>query len=300
MESFQTLYTLAQSGAQDDTATTLPYLKADINRAIHILEGELDIPPLEEQRSITTTTSSIYSLPQNAVRVKDLYVTISSIRYSAQKIYDETTWQMIKSNTSQTSDYLTHVFIRPGDNQLEIYPTPANAGNTMTLIYESFSKDLSANDYTTGTITTLANGGTAITGSGTTFTSAMVGRWIKTTDNEWYKISAYTSATSIALKQAYQGTAISAGSATFTIGEMSRLPIQFQQTPVAYALWRHFIERRRDIAMAKVHERDWLAAKALAATYSTKHVSSIIPSVRRIRAQFGLRNPNFYPSDITQ
>lgn len=300
MDSFQTLYTLAQKGAQDETSAMLAYLKADINQGVHILEGELDLPPLERTRSITTTTLDTYPLPQDFVRLKHLYVTISNIRYSATLVQDEVTWQLIKAQTTNaTSNFLTHVFVRPGSNQFEIFPKPSSAGNTMTFIYEALTKDMTADDYTTGTITTLANGGIAVTGSGTTFTAAMVGRWFKTDDGHWYLIDTYTSATVIGLKQLYQGTAISAGSSTFTIAEMSRLPIQFQRMPVSYALWRHYLERKRDPLIAKIYEAEWERRKALAETYTNKHVSSIVPSARRLRRQFTMRNINNYPQDLS-
>jgi len=59
--------------------------------------------------------------------------------------------------------------------------------------------------YSTGTVTT--NGTTTITGSGMTFTSAMVGRKFKVTGfEEVYTISTYVSATQITLDNAFNGS----------------------------------------------------------------------------------------------
>lgn len=71
-------------------------------------------------------------------------------------------------------------------------------------------------DYTTGTVS-VAAGGTSITGSGTTFTSAMVGRFIQFEGaNDWYEIATYSSATAITITTSYNGTSsLSAG--TFII-----------------------------------------------------------------------------------
>lgn len=85
-----------------------------------------------------------------------------------------------------------------------------------------------------------ATGGSIITASGTTFTADMVGRWIRITqttaanggDNAWYQIGNYYSATEIGLKTEYQGTAISAGTATYTIGQVSLLPEAYQMAPI--------------------------------------------------------------------
>ncbi len=85
----------------------------------------------------------------------------------------------------------------------------------------------------TATITVgTESGGTIITGTGTTFTANMVGRWIKITettaanggDGFWYQIGYYYSATLIGLYKPYEGPAISAGTAAYTIGQCSAIP----------------------------------------------------------------------------
>lgn len=77
--------------------------------------------------------------------------------------------------------------------------------------------------YTTGTVTVDVTTG-VVTGSGTTFTSAMVGRGFKATGHTaWYRIKTYSSSTSIVIEDdlddvtsAYTGGAIGAG-ATYEI-----------------------------------------------------------------------------------
>ena len=60
--------------------------------------------------------------------------------------------------------------------------------------------------YSTGTVA-VTQDSTAVTGTGTTFTSAMVGRLIKFNgEDNYYEISAYTDADEITLKTAYIGT----------------------------------------------------------------------------------------------
>lgn len=78
-------------------------------------------------------------------------------------------------------------------------------------------------DYTTGTVTVDVTTG-AVTGSGTTFTSGMVGKPFKATGHsKWYRVKTFTSTTAIVIENdsddetsAYDGGAISAG-ATYTI-----------------------------------------------------------------------------------
>ena len=75
-------------------------------------------------------------------------------------------------------------------------------------------------DYVTGTVTVDVTTG-AVTGSGTTFTSAMVGRGFKAVGHtKWYRVSAYSSTTAITIindsddeTAAYDGGAISGGTA---------------------------------------------------------------------------------------
>src|SRR3990167_3489225 len=61
-------------------------------------------------------------------------------------------------------------------------------------------------NYIEGTVT-VTNGSRTVTGSGTTFTSAMVGRFLKLSrDNDIYEILAVTNSTTLVLKQPYIGT----------------------------------------------------------------------------------------------
>lgn len=85
--------------------------------------------------------------------------------------------------------------------------------------------------YTTGTVA-VANSTGVVTGSGTTFTSAMVGKGFKATGHtKWYRVKTYTSATQITIEDdlddvtsAYTGGAIDAG-ATYEIEAATILPI---------------------------------------------------------------------------
>ena len=81
------------------------------------------------------------------------------------------------------------------------------------LLDESFFSTV--DDYATGTAS-ITNGSPTVTGTGTTFTSAMVGRKIRFgSENAYYRILSFTSTTVITLEQNYQGTTNT--SATFSI-----------------------------------------------------------------------------------
>jgi len=166
------------SMAQTDNSNHLTHGYKNINLAIKKLETALGMPPMQEERTYATLTSTnSYPLPERFIDMDQFYSIVSSFRYYADKEYSEEAWGRLMRNTSsQTSDQLTNIFIRPGLHKFEIYPTAATADNTMTMIYTAFSKDLSASDYIDGTITTLANGDTSVTFSGTTLTDLMADR----------------------------------------------------------------------------------------------------------------------------
>lgn len=299
MWSFQDQSTQFQDMAQSQNTEHLVIGKRNINMGQKILETELGYPPEEDYRDITTTTSDIYNLPENFIRAIGLYVTSGTTRYVAEEVYSEDAWQLFKTRTTgNTSDYLTHFFVR--QSTFEISPTPVTAGNTMRLRYEALSRDLQNLDYSTGTITTLAALGTAVTASGSTFTAGMVGRYFKINDDgQWYKISAFTDTTHITLATPYQGTAISAGSSSYTIGEMPRTPAATHIIPVYFALWKHFEGVRRDPKMGAYYktlfEQNMKWAKS---TYSNRFSDGVIPSQRHLRRR-AMLNPNWFPRDIT-
>ena len=295
MESWQSMYTRFENMAQDSDASHLVIGKSNINLGNKILQKEIGMPAMKAERTISTLTSTnAYPLPQNFQDLDELYVTVSSQRYYAEREYNEDAWKNYMLRPNQVvSDILSHVFVRPGIGKFEIYPIAATASNSMTMIYSAFDKDLSADDYTTGTLA-ITSGGTTVTGSGTTFTAAMVGRWLKTTDGEWYKIATYTSATSIALLQPYQGATITSGACT--IGEMPRIPAGTHHIPVYFALWQHFLGVKRDPDMAKVYKSLWDESRLWAvATFSNLYSSGVIPSQRR-KMRSRMKDPNDYPN----
>src|SRR6185295_2357165 len=99
--------------------------------------------------------------------------------------------------------------------------------NMMTYILGFYADVASGNwygtDYTTGTVTVDVTTG-AVTGSGTTFTSGMVGKPFKATGHSvWYRVKTFTDTTHIVIEDdsddltsAYTGGAIGSG-ASYTI-----------------------------------------------------------------------------------
>lgn len=298
MWSFQDQQNEFSSLAQTDNPSHLTLGAKNINMGTKKVEKLLGMPPMQEERTYSTiTTGNAYPLPERFITMDQLYVLASGQRRYADREYSEDAWRgyMQRPNTT-ISDYLTNVFVRPGLHKFEVFPLFATAGLTMTMIYDSFTKDMTANDYATGHITTLANGGTVVTFSGETLTPLMAKRWLKTDDGNWYFIdSVNVAAHQVTLLMPYQGTAISGGTSSFVIAEISRLPEGTHDIPVFYALWLHFLGVNRDVTQATYWKQQWTESTAWAKEeFAARYSSAVIPSQRRKRMR-SARNPNDYP-----
>lgn len=221
---------------------------------------------LEATKNMTTVANQEgYQIPNGFRKLIDLYIYSGSgsstdTIYSPEMVFDPVRWKRIKQYRLGTADtpYFTYV-----ENQkYYIQPIPATTGNLITLRGRLQVRDLSIADYTTGTIVSIANGGTAVVGSGTTWTADMVGRFIRITettaanggDGYWYEIGSYTSATSIGLLKPYEGTSIAAGSAAYTIGQASVIPEAYD-IAVVYRAVALYWEQNNDLERAKSY---WL------------------------------------------
>lgn len=115
-------------------------------------------------------------------------------------------------------------------------------------------------DYTTGTVTVTTGTG-AVTGSGTTFTSAMVGLGFKAAGHTvWYRVKTYTSATAIVIEDdkddvasAYTGGTIGAG-ATYTIEAATAI------TVTKSTIFDYVVDMKTKLDTAKIPASDrWVA-----------------------------------------
>jgi len=107
-----------------------------------------------------------------------------------------------------------------------------------------------------------ANGGSLVVASSTTFTADMVGRFMQITettaanggDGFWYEIGYYYSATQIGLLKPYEGTAISSGTAAYTIGQCSVIPEAYD-IGIVYRATALYWDNNKDLARGKSY---WL------------------------------------------
>ena len=219
---------------------------------------------LESTKDMTTVANQeSYQIPNGFRKLIDMYIysgtgTSSDTIYSPEMVFDPVKWKTIKQYRlgSASTPYFTYV----ENTTFKIQPIPSVTGNLITLRGRLRVRDLSIADYTTGTIVSIANGDTAIIGSGTTWTADMVGRYIRITnttaanggDGFWYEIGSYTSATSIGLLKPYEGTSIVAGSAAYTIGQCSVIPEAYD-IAIAYRATALYWQNQNDLVRAKTY-----------------------------------------------
>lgn len=294
MITWDDFQTTCQDLISDTTAATLVFLKRLGNAGYHSILADLGRPITEKtQTAATVASQQYYQLPSEALFVKSVTVTVSSIPYPLEEIPDQNSWDALNADLTSTSNIPTYYFVRPGfgiaGTEIGIFPKPTSTGNTITVIYESTDKDLSNDKYTTGTVT-LAEGEATVTGSGTTFTTAMVGRYFKgDVDGVWYRIASYISATAIELENVYEGTA--GAGLSFTIAEIFNLPEDLHILPVYYAVSHYFDIRGDTDKSLKFRSLYEIGLNAAKRRWATKTRGVVVGKHRRFR----FRDPNLPP-----
>lgn len=255
MKSYTTGRNLYGTWTKNTASANLTYGDQMANDDYRHLCALMDWPFLERNRSVSTTAATqAVTLPYDCDLVREISVipTGSTIRYTPRRMPDRESWDIINLR-SYTSDIPEAYFVTGG--QVLLWPTPASTNNTVYIDQKTRVIDLSVADYTTGTIVSIANGATAVVGSGTSWTSQMVGRYINITltntantgDGLWYEIAAVPTSTTMTLTRAYGGTSISAGSAAYTLGQMPLLPEAFHDLPWLWAsgtYWQKEADKR--------------------------------------------------------
>jgi len=267
MKTFTDLRNLVArySNVNTSDTTAMSLIDSNINDSIRTIcnlqGGKLRF--LEDTKDMYTVANQEgYQVPNGFRKLIDLMVysgdgtSSSDTIYSPEMVFDPTKWKLILQYKLGTQDvpYFTYV-----ENQkFYIQPIPATTGNLIRLRGRLQTNDLTIPDYTTGTIVSVANGGTAVVGSGTTWTEDMVGRYIQITqttaanggDGFWYEIGGWTDATHISLLKPYEGTDIVAGSAAYTIGQVSPIPSAYD-VGIAYRATALYWDNQGDLERAK-------------------------------------------------
>lgn len=251
-----------------NTSDTTAMTKIDTNvndsiRTICNLQGG-KLRFLESTKNMTTVAAQeTYQIPNGFRKLIDMYIYSGSgsstdTIYSPEMVFDPTKWKKILQYRLGSGDvpYFTYV----QNTTYKIQPIPDTTGNLIVLRGRLQTRDLTIADYTTGTITSVSNDGTAVVGSSTVWTADMVGRYIQITettaagggDGFWYQISAVADSTHLTLTKPYEGTTIAAGTAAYTIGQCSVIPEAYDIAAV-YRATALYWQNQNDLVRAKTY-----------------------------------------------
>lgn len=204
-----------------------------------------------DKQALTVADQEYVEIPNNIRRVITVRqqngLTVGSVIYRLRMVFDQNRWDSILAMLLGTSNVPLFAYQR--NERLYIQPIPSDDGNVVYMRGRVKITDLSIDDYSTGTITTLAVGTTTVTGTGTTWTAGMVGQYLRITstdaanqgDMAWYEITSVTSNTVLELTKPYQGTSIAVGTAAFVIGQITYEPETYHMAPIYRALWQFFL-----------------------------------------------------------
>jgi len=178
----------------------------------------------DELTASTVAGQQDYYYPVGTVGVDSATITIGNVQYTLSPIYSQPQWNWF--NALQIQPTAIPQLIFPKKDSFGIWPIPQAA---YTITFQRFFRDrnMLVDDYSTGTVS-LTAGDSTITGSGTVWTSAMVGRWFTVTNTAtpgqgyWYRIGSFTSTTSMELETVWASASVSG--TTYRIGESPEIP----------------------------------------------------------------------------
>lgn len=266
---FNTQYqNLTKNTTADNVTQGNLFINDSIRTVCNLQGGKLRF--LEETQDILTVAGQQeYQVPNKFRKIIDLYVTITQDSdpsqpsiYMPEMVFDPTKWKLILAYRLGTSDVPYFTYVK--NQTVAFQPIPATTGNVITFRGRLNTKDLSIDDYVTGSIVSIANGDTLVAGSGTTWTQDMVGRYVQieeTTapnggDNSWYQIGSWVDATHLSLLKPYEGTSIVAGSASYTIGQCSVIPEAYD-IAVLYRSVALYWQKQGETATASTYWRQY-------------------------------------------
>lgn len=242
-KSFQTIYTQLQEISGDDSGSSTSgqlrrfYDWINQTQSIVCATNGGKYAFLEKTATETSTASgSSYDLPADFRRMIALKTTVSTTDYTPIPVHSPELWDAIDAMNLSDSDVTQFYHVR--GNHLLVAPAFSSASNTITYTYRKRVKEMSADDYTTGNVAAATNADLTVTGTGTTWTNAMEGRFIRIRgtngDGQWYEIETFVSTTSITLAREYQGDTFSSATDAYVIGEMSVIPPDYHDL----LIWR--------------------------------------------------------------
>jgi hypothetical protein len=291
MKTFENLYTDFTTITKDNSASNVTFGKAQINDTQKSVCNMADFTFLDDEMySSSVASQGEYRLPHNYQpgSLGAVYILNGGNKYPLKEIHSQEEFDKLASDSSTAT--IPEIYCVYND-YIKFYPLFADTTSVIYAKYRQVAKEMSADDYDTGTITATYNS-LAIVGSGTTFTSAMVGRQILLPDGLWYKIKTFTNATNLALEKTYEG-ATTAG-ASYTIGDCPIIPDGFQDILIYKPLEHYFMhtgEEKRSVFYKNLYDAGIVDLKRRFLSRSANQVF--------VKGSLEVKNPNDYPTGLS-
>lgn len=218
---------LRNIGKEGSTDTTIiADFKQNLSQRYQMIFGHLKNFQTQVPKTASTVAGQqYYHYPLGVSKIDDVVVTVGSVQFPLSVMNAQHTWDVM--NAIQIQPSAIPQFIFPRRNDFGIWPIPQGV-YTITFYHYLRDRSLLVDDYTDGTVS-FTLGDATVTGTATTFTDAMVGRWLEVTDTDsadygwWYRISSVTDATHLELENSWQGTTTTSA-VTYRIGQTPEIP----------------------------------------------------------------------------
>ena len=253
---------------------------------------------------LTVANQQFYNLPAQLKKVINVTVTIGTVLWQPRECSSRQFWDAL--NVIQFQQEFPYYYFIYG-NQIGIWPTPSNAGDTITINYKARIVDLSMADVTstsTGNTVTVTNGTTTViattAGTATTFSNWMEldNTYLRVPyssggDEQWYPIETVSSGTTAYLSMPYSGSTVSG--ASFTIGQTPLLIEDYQDLPLYRMGYLYYTTRFPDVNRATLYKGLYDEGFArLDDEFSNKSTNVVLSDQDQ-----PLVNPNLYAPKIT-
>ncbi len=244
--TFQQLYEKCESDTGATDAVSIAYFKQQINTRYQLVLAQLgDYQDIKTSTGSTVVGQQYYHNPPGYVNIESITVTTSvssSLVYVLKSVDSALDWDIMNA-VQFTGSAIPMYFFQKRDT-FGIWPTPQSVG-TITLNYIYRDRNMTQDDYSTGTIAQVNNSQT-VTGTNTAWTGAMVGRWFSTPNYGYsYRIT-QAATTSLVLEEAIQD--LTDSGLSYIIGETPELPEEAHELLSIGATADFYAGVRKDIS----------------------------------------------------
>jgi hypothetical protein len=306
---------LMQDLAGDSSPGTTAILKRGANIGYKKVLHQLGRDVTEITQSTATRAPSnpvvksdrVYQMPPDYHIMKTLTITVGGTKYPIFEEPSDIKWQQ-RTNILQTG-CPTKFFIRRrfgySGATIELDPIPETAGSlatgnyVMEMTYEATARDLSADRYSTGTVATTGGStpSATVTGSSTTWTSQMVGRYFRRTDDGsdgmWYKITNVANNTSLTLENVWEGST-DTGKA-YEICDLFALPEDIHDLPCMWGLHHYWLHRGKRVNAIDYEKRFKIGIAEARITYGTKSRDNNVQQDQSSGSSGSTDYPSWFP-----